>query len=544
MRKNLYVAIVAMLMITGIFSSSLVTSQTSVTSEWEILEGDTLEIDSYFYGDNGVMTTGPFLQGMTYRMRPSSGTATECDRLYAAGGIGNQFSPYGLYTYSQEDGSSIWNFNSGSQITTKVLVNNFGSETNPADADLRIFFGCENGRLYVLRDGFVETSSNYAPSGNSVWSTMLDGSVVGLIYYDMRGGSTAELRDNPFNNYDLFFATTTNGTIYGFEGPTPQLNPVTHEYNNTQPQLLWTNHLSNAPLTSPTVSQIGDSVFVGSVDGLLYGIDATTGVEIPGWGGAAYRITDEEWYTSPVCVGTPTSVYASAGDGLIHGIWGATGSVKEGWTHTSNGQIKNGYQLADLKGKADGGNLTDISMPPDGSYILVGSDTGCVYSINTNSITVAYVFDTRIGIQDTVVDVVPYFDWRFSRYLFVAATHLNDTATDPSDDFSILFCLASPGNDTLIWRKGFDGVIVAPVISFINNDHVSKADVIITTVKYDSEGTPSGGKMYSYSSSASFIINPDRIDTEATPGFGAMSFIILTALAVIAVRVSNKKHRP
>jgi peptide/nickel transport system permease protein len=474
--------------------------------DWWAPDDDILEIAPYFNGNLGVSTDGAFTHGLSFRMRPGSGTSTACDRMYAAGGYGTLFKPYGLYAYSQVDGKNLWNFNTdspyGSQISTKVLVNNFGSETNIADAALRLLFGCENGRLFVLRDGFVETSSDYAPAGSNVWYYPLDGSVVGVTYYDLRGGNTTDLRANPFNNYDLFFASTKSGTLYAFRGPTPLINPVTGQYNVTQPTLLWTNHISNVSLSAPTVSETGQYVYVGTTDGLLYGIDVASGLEIPEWS-SPYRISDNYVSTSPIAVGTPPIIYAATNDGLVHCIWGLNGTAKNGWTHNDNMILNDGFEVRNKRGDVDGGNFTDITMPPDGGYILVGSDTGFVYSINTKSVNVSISFDTKLSTQETKVRVAPYYDWRFSKYLFVTSTNLNGTATDPSDDFTVLFCIASPGNASVIWRKTFDGVMPAPVICFINGDtsHIGKADVVISTVTYESDGTATEGKMYSYSAS-------------------------------------------
>ncbi|MDO9536968.1 MAG: ABC transporter permease subunit [Thermoplasmata archaeon] len=471
-------------------------------TDWWAPDEDILEITPYFNMDEGVRTVGPFTQGLAYRMRPAAGTGTSCDRMYAAGGTGSDFQPFGLYAYSQSDGSKIWDFNSQSQISTELTVNNYGSETVVNNADLRIFFGCENGRLYVLKDGFVENSAAYAPAGANIWSYMLDGTVVGKVaIHDQRG--------NGFDGSDLFFASTTNGTLYAFEGPTPQYNPVTGLYNVTQPILLWANHISNVSLTAPTVSGTGQQVFVGTSDGWLYGIDVASGFEIPEWDGVAYKVSDNYWSSCPTAVGNPTVVYAPTDDGLIHCIWGTNGTVKTGWTHDENqpdGSVirKDGFQLADNR-VPDEGNLTEVSMPPDGSYIIVGSDTGYLYSINTNTVNISIVFDTKVGTQQTSVNVKPYYDWRFSKYMFVTAINFNDTATDPSDDFSILYCMASPGNSSIIWRKTITDVMVAPPTSFINNEHVSNADVVFATVHFDSNGTATGGRMYSYSAAGKVI---------------------------------------
>lgn len=455
-------------------------------TNWWAPDEDILEITPYFNGDDGVNTAGAFTQGITFRMRPAGGAGTSCDRMYAAGGTGTPFQPYGIYAYSQVDGSNLWTFNAQSEVTTSVLVRNFGSETSPSDADLRMFFGCDSGKVYVLKDGFVETWSNFAPAGGNVWSSMLDGSVVGVNYYDMRGGG--------FNNLDKFFATTANGTLYAFDGPA---------YPGASPTMIWSNHLSNVSLTAPTVSNDGTCVFVGTVDGLLYGIDIASGFEMPGWGGAAYRVTDGYWATSPIAVGTGNSmvVYASTTDGFLHCVFGLNGTVNPAWVHyDSQGDPQDGFEVA-VNREADGGNLTGISMVPDGSYIMFGSDTGYFYSMNTNSMNMSIAFDTKIGTEQSTVEVEPYYDWRFSKYLFAVSRNLNGTANDPSDDFSVIYCIASPGNSSVIWRKTFDDVIVAPPISFINNEHVSNADVVISTIKFEADGTETAGKMYSYSAS-------------------------------------------
>ncbi|MDO9537358.1 MAG: hypothetical protein Q7J68_03460, partial [Thermoplasmata archaeon] len=444
MRKAIVVLIVVMLVVVATVGIFLL--QGPDVPERELAESYEVEITSYFNGDEGIRTDGPQMQGMAYRMSTYS-----CDRFYAAGGDGAA-SPLGLYAY-ELDGQNIWNFDSSSRISTSVLVNNFGSFGDLNKNDVRIFFGCENGQLFVLKDGFVEASSAFAPVYNNAWSYNLNSEVVGIDYYDQRDANQS------LNYGDMFFASTTNGTLYAFRGGITEINPITGQANITQPTLAWTNHISNDPLTSPTISDDGKYVFVGSRDGLIHGIDAASGLEIPEWDGP-YRVSDKYWSTSPVAVSTPARIYASTSDGLIHCIWGSNGTAVSGWTHLEDKLAVNGYQLKKPKEKIDGGCLTDISMSPDGSTIIVGSDTGYAYSMSTQDISQTLVFDTRVRTQETQVNVMPFYDWRFSKYLYVVARHLNNTATDPSDDFSILYCLASANNSTLIWKVVRDGVIL------------------------------------------------------------------------------------
>ena len=551
MKKVIAILIVGLLVGAGIIGILMLsTPDKTQTSERELIvepyrfradDGRLIELNqtAYFNGREGVGTASPSIQSIAFRLYPASGTSTTCDRFYTAEGSGSGFAPYGLYAYNSTNGGNQWIFETGSKISTKVLVNNFGSETNASAADLRIFFGCENGKLYILRDSFLDPIYGPSPpAGNNVWAYTLDGGVVGIAYSDVRGGWLPHLKANPFNNYDSFFVSTKNGTLYAFEGPTPIINSLTGQYNVTNPTLLWKRHISNVSLTSPTVSETGDSVFIGTIDGLLYGIDVASGLDIPEWNGP-YRISYSYWTTSPVAVGAPVKIYATTSEGFIHCLWGSNGTVKSGWTHIENQVLNNGIQVRNKRYEVDGGNLTDIFMVPDGSYLLFGSDTGVVYSINTNTINVSIAFDTRIGTQDTEVNVMPYYDWRFSRYLFVTARHLNNTITNPSDDFSIIYCLASPGNSTVIWRLVKNGVMVASPICYINMNHLGSSDVVFSTTIFDLNGTPIAGKMYSYSSSGGCI----EINEKSIPGFDLLTISVATITAVAIVKITRKTTR-
>ncbi|MCK4221860.1 MAG: hypothetical protein KAX25_03235, partial [Dehalococcoidia bacterium] len=275
---------------------------------WWAPDEDILVIDA-FYGEEGIRTNGPFTQGITYRMRPAGGAATSCDRIYGAGGSeGSVLSPYGLYAYDQLNAGRAWDnnpFPTTSPITTEVILNNFGSETNADNADLRIFFGCEDGRIYVLEDEFGTTSSQYYPSGHNRWSYQLDGPVSSkMAYYNFRGGG--------FNALDKFFATTETGYLYAFQGP--------YDPQNTShtPTLMWSVNVSTYGLTAPTVSDDGEYVFVGSRDGQLHGYMVNSGFPIPEWMGVDYTVSDRYWSSSPVAIGTPCAVYAATDDGHIH----------------------------------------------------------------------------------------------------------------------------------------------------------------------------------------------------------------------------------
>ncbi|MDO9537487.1 MAG: PQQ-binding-like beta-propeller repeat protein [Thermoplasmata archaeon] len=533
MRKAIVVLIIVMLVVVATVGIFLL--QGPDVPERELAEqinvnGNTYEvgITPYFNGYEGIRTDGPLMHGLTYRIRPSLGSNPISDRLYSSAGTGSTNQPYGLYSYSPADGRKLWTFNTQSQICTKTTVNNFGNQTNPSEANLRLFFGCDDGALFVLRDGYIETIA-FAPAGSNVWSYQLDGKAVEHI-------AIHDLRGNGFDNSDMFFAGTTNGTLYAFNGPISEYNPITGLYNNTQPTLAWANHISDWPLTSPTVSDDGKHVFVGSRNGLLYGFDAVTGIEIFEWGGP-YRVSDNYWSTSPVAVGTPVKIYASTGDGLIHCIWGSNGTAVSGWTHLEDKLAVNGYQLKKPKAKIDGGNLTNICATPDDNFVMVGSDTGYVYSMSTLDISQSFVFDTRIHTQKTQVNVIPKYDGIFSQSVFIVARHLNNTDTDPSDDFSLLYQLASPANSTVTWRLAVDGVVLgSPAV--LSMSRRWPADVLFSTVSYDQNGTASAGRLYSFDARAELI----PIESNAIPGFDLLTISIATIAALAIMKIPRKKR--
>ena len=466
---------------------------------WWAPDDDILRIDEFLSDGVGIRTNGPFIHGMDYRVIPAGGASSDLDRIYAAGGDGVLGSPYGVYSYDPDDGQNIWIVDTDSEVTTRLVLNNFGSEDDYGLAEQMIFFGCENGRVYAMKDYFG-SSGFIRPAGNDLWSYPLDGAVVGKVSY-------YQYKDSQFNSIDMFFASSDAGTLYAFAGPAPEWNPATGTYNETSPSLRWSRQIANVSLTAPATSADGLHVYVGTVDGELHGFDAVSGQAIPEWDGETYQVTDRYWSTSPLAIGTPTVVYSSTSDGMIHAIWGANGTMVSGWSHGS-GTIEPGLPIGPNIQTSDGGNLTELSTTPDGSILLVGSTSGYAYTINAMNASVNVAFDTNVGTQETQVITSPYYDSKYSRRVFITARNLNDTASDPSDDFTLLYCMASTGNDTIIWRKTLEGVVLGQPFSCINNFHVGQqADVGIATVYYESDGTVIAGKMYTFSAQG-YVITP------------------------------------
>jgi peptide/nickel transport system permease protein len=422
------------------------------------------------------------------------------ERLYVGGGDDTGFSDYGVYAYDPQDGSREWNlypFETNSPVSTDVVVENFGSVQNPADAEIRLFFGCEDGKIYVLEDEFGSLRSEYPPDVPFPyrWEYQLDGSVVEKLAIHsnnsrMMVGGTAE-----FDGNDMFFASTTSGTLYAFMGPEYYWDFANATGYYLPPVEIWHINLSNSSLTSPVVSEDGQYVYVGSRDGNLYGLLAATGVEITDWAGP-YAVSGNHWSSEPVCVGIPPVIYAATDDGYLHSINGVDGTARSGWD--------DGFEIVNSAGEVDGGNFTTPTVSSDGGTIMFGSTSGYFFSVASDLPASGYPnldFDTRLGTLGTEIFVTPYYDSLFSRQTYIVANNVNGTASDRSDDFTILYCLDQQANIT--WRKTLEGIVMASPISYNPaglSGHLYNADVVIATVNVESDGTLSEGLIYSFAS--------------------------------------------
>ena len=448
--------------------------------DWWAPDEDIVEIEGFFNDQDGLNTKGVFGHSFANRNMPL-GPMSYGERLYAGGGDGGLFTPYGIYTYDTVTGGSEWTssaFETDSPVSTDLIVENFGWTDDPEYAEIRILFGCEDGNLYVLKDEFDTMRSEFPPDGIYQWSTQLDGSVSGIAVYKNSTG-------NNFDSNDMIFASTDAGSLYAFRGL------ISHP---AALSLMWTTNVSSSALNIPSVTEDGQYVFVGSMDGKLYGISVITGDAIPEWN-IEYEVSDSHWSSSPALfapIGTTPVIYATTDDGYLHSIWGENGTARPGW--------EDGLEILNSRNEVDGGNLTDPKVTTDGNTIMFSSSTGYFYSIGSNK-NLKMDFDTRISTtQITECLVSPYYDSRFTQQIFVTANSVNGTPNNPSDDFTILYSLDNRANVT--WRKTFEGMVLAPPISYSPPGvHLTSADVVLATVSVDSTGTLSSGKMYSFSAS-------------------------------------------
>ncbi len=464
--------------------------------DWFAPDEDVVNVENYLNQKaDGIVTTSA-----VGRIVPSA-NSKPVDRLYLAGGEeGSVLSPYGLYAKSSSDGSQAWlsfsgAFETNSRISSNVEGHNFGHKRDPTGMDFRLIFGTENGVVYVLQDLL---SSQYPPTGSSVYAINLDGPVVGVDIYESI---------NRYMDSDDIFVVTTTSSLYIMDG----------SFN-----IRSSTSVSNTTLTAPTISLDGEQVYVGTTDGLIYGFNTYDGAQI----GVTYDLYDPAYdYTGTTPAETAANdrrdywssyplvaegkIFASTDDGRIHVLSDTDMMPLTGW----EGGYKVDTTLADL----DLGNLTTPYVRSDGNEVVVGSDTGYIYRVATEprvdtvESMVRLVFDTSINdALDTSCVAMPYYDAIYSRLIFATVKNSNYTA-DPTDDSTLVYGIDTTG--AVKWRKSLDGVAYGTPIVYDDypsgsDQHSGEGEVIIATSQLDADGNPSSGvrsKLYSYRCTGTMI---------------------------------------
>jgi len=466
--------------------------------DWFAPDEDVVLVENYL----DQTTDGIVTASIVERIVPNSNFKT-VDRFYFAGGEeGSISAPYGLYAKSSSDGSKAWQgwsgaFETNSQISSNVEAMNFGAKRDSSALNFRLIFGTESGTLFILHD---ELNARYTPSGSDVIAINLDGPVVGVdIYEDV---------NRILDSNDMFVASTEAGTLYVFNGQFNELFRIT---------------IDNTTLTRPSISNDGTNVYVGSIDGKIYGFSTNDGSLI----GDIYDLYDSTYeYTG----GTPEEgaanarrdhwssyplvaegkVFASTDDGRIHLLDSIDMTPFQGW----DGGYKVDKTLADL----DLGNLTTPYVRPDGNEVLVGSSSGYAYRIETQgredtSISaVKLVFDTSINnALTTSIVAPPYYDAIYSRLIFITARNYNGTMSDPTDDSTLIYGIDTTG--VVKWRKSLLGVAFSmPVVyddyALSTSQHSGEGEIVLATVQLDADGEPISGdasRIYSHRCTGTMI---------------------------------------
>ncbi len=149
-----------------------------------------------------------------------------------------------------------------------------------------------------------------------------------LLFFQHRLPLTRNHVTNATQTYASFVAK--NGIMFGFDAQRTNANPFEQILNPTNVGDLkekWAYQTGDAVISSPAVA--GDVVYVGSVDGNVYALDAVSGAKK--W---AYR-TGNNVRSSPAVVGGV--VYIGSVDGNVYAFDAASGAKK--WTYQTKGPV-------------------------------------------------------------------------------------------------------------------------------------------------------------------------------------------------------------
>ncbi|MCK4757790.1 MAG: PQQ-like beta-propeller repeat protein [Thermoplasmata archaeon] len=388
---------------------------------------------------------GPVDKEPVMRIRPASGGSENlADRIYLASGNGTMINPYGIYAWDTNDGGNAWDqlsvFPTNSKITAEPLGINLGDWTSTSNMDFRIFLGCENGMLYVIRDGLDSTT---APSGQEIWSKQLNGSVTCIEILESTSGPGLDINDR-------LYVGTDEGTVYIFDGL----------FNN-----IAESRMGGSGIIQIIIGDDGDIVHFVSDDG-----------------GVTSFIPHNDTYSWSPCVRPaifdPDSQYSRNNtaisediiyiphmSGRLFAISMADGEEVPGW--------EDGIELVNNDGAEMNVSLTAPYVSPDGSTILIGSESGWLYCLNGTG-HIKWSYNTYGSIR-----AAPYWDSVYSRNIFVT--------TNYDDGSSRLFCLRMDGNFTYSARLEGQSNITPMVYddhaSEDEQQHIGQGEVIIVTTE-------------------------------------------------------------
>ncbi len=451
---------------------------------WRAPITDRVEVNAYW--DWPYVTDHPVNTSIGYRVIPSA-FDVRVDRVYAASGtVLHAVDP------SYQHPKPIWKFLASSEITSSPVAINFGDKRNPALADHIIYFGCEDGRLYALKDAQTNPST---PSGSLVSYIELDGAISSEIKVDeVHEGSRALIEKS------TIYVATNNKTLYAI-----------HPSDLT---IKWKIHFEAALSSSAFLDseKIESMIYVGTKNGYLHALNASDGTEVEEWKeeGGPYYI-GHQWSSSPIVVKSdPIVIHAASDDGKLYALYASNGTEKQGW---EGGITMRTLEIEFGECLPDNGVLTTPTATGDGGEIYLGSSTGYMYGVRDDG-TIKWKHKT-IGItENTTVTSPPFFDSKFKN-IYVGVTDTNDTA-ETTDDIAILYTVNQNGE--IEWQYPLDGVIHGQPAVWMdeNKDHTHLYPSVWV-------GT-SESKVYSYSAFGKYIapLKPSWLPGAKEPSSGNM----------------------
>jgi len=175
----------------------------------------------------------------------------------------------GLAAISAHDGQELWHWESNAPISSAPTV-----------SGLQILAGDSEGTLTALD----------ASSGKMLWHVEMD----------------AGIRTRPAAKGNRIYVASASGLVYGFD---------------TDGDEIWRTQLGG--LLTPGMALSDHSLVVGCVDGMMYGLDPSSG--------AILWQFETEGIVRSTPVATATTVYGASNDGTVYGLDAKSGSVV--WRH-------------------------------------------------------------------------------------------------------------------------------------------------------------------------------------------------------------------
>ena len=235
-----------------------------------------------------------------------------------------------------------WNFPTGGAVTASPVV-----------ANGILYIGSQDGTLYARNAGTGKSLWSY-PTGGSITSTpAVDNNRVfvyssGGVFYVLNATTGKLLWQRSIGTDSDSSPVTANGVVYvgtHYDGNLYAFNEVTGS-------MLW-NFPTNYPLDSPAVA--GGIVYVGSQDGYVYAVKASTGTQV--WKHSTGKIVE----SSPAVSGG--QVYIGTDSGTFYSLDASTGAVT--WSVTPDH-----YPIED-------------SPAVSGAYAYIATNYESVYAIAT-----------------------------------------------------------------------------------------------------------------------------------------------------------------
>ena len=331
-------------------------------------------------------------------------------------------------------------FPTNSMITAEPIGLNLGGWKSATEMDFRIFLGCDNGMVYVVKD---DLGSITVPADQEVWSRQLNGSItsIGVLESNMGPG---------LNIYDKFYFGTSEGDLSIFNGLFDEVDKI---------------KVSDLEISQIIISDDGEIVHIISGDGKVTSF--TTGMTNFPWSPYPNSGIFDPYmqYSTKDAAISEGIVYIPHQSGRLFAFSLENGVEVTGW--------EGGVELVNNDGTEMSVALTSPYVSPDGNTIMIGSESGWLYCLNGTG-HIIWSYNTYGNIRAT-----PYWDTVFSRNIFVT--------TNYEDGYSRLFCLRTDGNFTYSARLEGQSNI-APLVyddhaSEDEMQHIGQGEVIVVTAE-------------------------------------------------------------